>query len=225
MPRYNPNTGALETYQVGPYDTAHLYLQWGGKLPGNEGWSCGLRMAPVGSSTSLDPADMLAGVAAAVETFHTAANTQIASTAKLSFVKLNYINPDGHYAEDTTFEHIVADVGGGGTGSTLFPNQVALAVSLTTAVSRGLGSRGRFYLPMPVMPVGTDGLILVGARDNVKTTATTFLNALNAVDANYDVAVFSRKQGAPTHRTVTGIEVGRVLDTQRRRRRSLTELY
>lgn len=225
MPRYDPSTGELETYQPGPFDTSHLYLQWGGKLPGNESWSCGLRFAAVVDVNSGDPAGMLAGVTTAVQAFHTAALTTTSPDCKLSFVKLNMINATGHYALQSTFEQIVADVAGGGSATTRYPNQVALAVSLITDVSRGPAHRGRFYVPMPTAIVAADGLISTSARDGVKTAATTFLNSLNAVNANYDVAVFSRKQGAPAHRLVTGIEVGRALDTQRRRRRKLTELW
>jgi hypothetical protein len=213
-------------YTPGPFDTSHLYLQWGGKLPGNEQWSCGLRMAPVNASTSLDPQGMLAGVTTAVQTFHTAPAAWINSAVKLSFVKLNYINPAGHYAEDRTFESILADLPGGAQAAVpLHPNQVALAVSLTTGVSRGPAHRGRFYLPMPSIGPDADGLIAAAARDAVKAPTLAFIAALNAVNANYDVAVMSRKLGAPAHRLVTGVEIGRVLDTQRRRRRSLHEMY
>jgi predicted peroxiredoxin len=62
-------------------------------------------------------------------------------------------------------------------------------------------------------------------RDFAVTAATTLLTSLNAASANWEVAVFSRKQGAAGNRKVTGIEIGRVLDTQRRRRRSLAEGY
>jgi len=214
-------------YTPGPFDSAHLYLQWGGKLPGNEQWSNGLRMAPVGASASNDPVGMLSAITSAVQAFHTAANANIHTACKLSFVKLNYIAPSGHYAENVTYQQIVADVAGAGPGSSGMtpPNQIALAISLTTDVTRGPAHRGRFYLPMPATPVQTDGLILATTRDNIKTQSLTFINALNAVNTNYKVAVFSRKLGSPMHRTVLGVQVGRVLDTQRRRRRSLVENY
>lgn len=226
MPRYNPNTGQLETYQPGPFDDPHLYLQWGGKLPGGEEWSCGLRMAAKNAFTSLDAQGMLAGVTAAVQAYHTNANTCINPPAKLSFVKLNAVGEDGKYIEDVTFGSILADIAGGAAGTAInYPNQNALAVSLLTAVTRGPAHRGRFYLPLPKVSVGTDGLIDAATRDLIKGTSTTFLNALNAVNANYEVAVFSRKAGAPAHRPVTAMAVGRVIDTQRRRRRKLAENY
>lgn len=227
MTRYSPRTGLPTEYQAGPFDASHLYLQWGGKLPGSEEWSCGVRLAGVGAVNSGDPAAMIAGCVTAIQTFHTSANSAIHSTAKLSFVKLNMINTDGKYALQTTFQTILADIAGGAVASaSIIPaNQVALAISLTTAVSRGPAHRGRFYIPMPTVNPASDGLLSTGNRDAIKGTATTLLNSLNAVSAGYKVAVFSRKQGNPFHRDVTGIAVGRVLDTQRRRRRRLLELY
>lgn len=212
-------------YTAGPFDDEHLYLQWGGKLPGGEEWSCGLRMAAAGASASTDPAGMIAAASDAVEAYHVRATTHTSQYAKLSFVKLNYLDTAGHYAEDLTYQEILADVAGGGSATEIYPNQVALVVSLTTGVTRGPAHRGRFYLPMPSMAMEATGLIGAAQRDQVKTSTDTFIAALNAINANYDVAVFSRKLGAPAHRLVTGVEVGRVLDTQRRRRRSLAETY
>lgn len=212
-------------YTPGPFDSEHLYAQWGGKLPGGEGWSCGLRFAYTGVGVPGLPAGFLAGVKAAVQTYHTNIYSWTNANALLSFIKTNEIDVNGHYINQVTTGDVYADVPGGVAGVPSHPNQVALAVSLTTGYSRGLAHRGRFYSPLPNMPVAADGLIATAARDQVKTTATTLLTALNAVHADWKVAVFSRKSGAPTHRLVTGIAVGRAMDTQRRRRRKLTELW
>lgn len=225
MTRYSPRTGLPTQYQAGPFDSSHLYLQWGGKLPGGEQWSNGLRMAAAGASTSLDPEGMIAACATAVQAWHVHADSCIHPLAKLSFVKLNYIDPSGHYAEDQTFEQVIADVAGGGTSTVYTANQITLAVSLTTGVSRGVAHRGRFYMPLPTPYVQVDGLISTADRNKIKARADVLLAALNAVSSNYDVAVFSRKAGHPAHRLVTGTEIGRVLDTQRRRRNKMTELY
>jgi len=212
-------------YEAGPFDTPHWYVQWGGKLPGNEQWSCGLRMAIVNSGTAINDPAMQAGVAAAVQAFHISAGASISAAAKLSFVKVNLVGTDGRYVAPTTSETIVADVGGSGSSAPAYPNQVALAVSLTTAFSRGPAHRGRFYVPLPSFGLDGAGTISSAAATQMKGAATDLLTALNAVDNNSTVAVFSRKLGAPAHNIVTGIEVGRVYDTQRRRRRSLVENY
>jgi len=64
----------------------------------------------------------------------------------------------------------------------------------------------------------------------VMNTTKTFLEAISDVPgvdlpSSPGAVVMSRKAGAPTTRIVTGVDVGRVLDTQRRRRRSLPESY
>lgn len=210
---------------MGNFDSAHHYVQWGGTLPGGEEWSCGLRMTPVGAGTAVNDPALLTGVAAAVEAFHTSAGTQIGPGAKLTFTKMNAVGVDGHYISLLTAEHAHATVAGGGSGSNTPPNQVALVVTLETGYSRGPAHRGRFYLPLPMITPGSDGRIATGSRDPVVTAATTFLTALNAVSATAKVGVYSRKDGAPAHRIVTAMSVGRVLDTQRRRRNKLVEAY
>jgi hypothetical protein len=212
-------------YVAGNFDQAHHYVQWGGSLPGGDEWSCGLRMyVPTGITPINDPT-VLAGVSAAVSAFHTAAGTQISPGAKLTFAKMNLVGVDGHYVDLTTHETVFASLAGGGSGSNTPPNQVALAVTLETGYARGPAHRGRFYLPMPMTPLASDGRIATGSRDPVAATAATFLAALNAVTANAKVGVFSRKAGVAGHRAVTLMSVGRVLDTQRRRRNKLVEAY
>jgi len=212
-------------YVAGPFSAMHLYVQWGGKLPGSEQWSCGLRLINVGGGVANDDTGMLAAVSTAVEDYHTRALTSIGNNALLSFVKVNAIGTDGHYVANTTNEHIAPDATGGATAASPFPNQIALAVSLTTGFSRGPAHRGRFYLPLPYTSPGVDGTIPAGTAGGVHTSTTTFLAALNAVNAAWKVGVMSRKSGAPAARVVTGVEVGRVLDTQRRRRNKLVENY
>jgi hypothetical protein len=214
----------MSEYTPGPFSSAHLYLQWGGVLPGGDDWSCGLRIAPTGGTAIAYSDAMLTACAAAVAAFH--ANGELSPRALLQFTKLNVIGTDGRYTEEVTHEHVHANVGGGGLDTRTPPNQVALAISLTTGVSRGPAHRGRFYMPLPAIQVASDGLIPTDARDVVVIAAQGFLASLNAAQpAGQSVAVMSRKLGSAAHRPVTGIQVGRVLDTQRRRRNKLAESY
>lgn len=212
-------------YTAGPFDSSHWYAQWGGTLPGNEVWSCGLRFASVGGFTPVHDEPMLTAVKNAVQTYHTAANTKVSSRALLTFCKLNVIGTDGHYVGEDTHEFVYTPVGGGGSDTTTPANQVAWAVSLTTGVERGPAHRGRFYLPLPVVMPQSSGLLDTTLCTNLVTQTNTFLAALNAAHASAAVAVFSRKSGAAAHRNVTGCQVGKVLDTQRRRRNKLVETY
>lgn len=209
---------------MGNFDAAHTYIQWGGKLPGGEDWSCGLRMARVTTgSPEISDTDADA-LAEKVHAFHQATGAQIASGALLSFVKVNPIDVTGHYMTNPSREKVYADLPGGG-GSQVYPNQVAWAVTLSTGLTRGPAHRGRFFLPLPTCALGTDGLVSAANATTLSSAADGFITNLNTVNSAWKVAVFSRKDGAPTHRLVTGCDIGRVLDTQRRRRRKLTEDY
>jgi len=184
-----------------------------------------MRMALVGGAFVYTTAKHTA-MTTAIQTWFTNTQSCVSSLAKLSFVKFNPIDVTGHYAISTTNQQVLADIAGGITETTpARPNQVAWAISLTTAYSRGPAHKGRFYSPMPTCPLAAGGVITASYVTNAKTQATTLLNALNAVDSAVQVAVFSRKQGAPAHNIVTGISLGQVLDTQRRRRRQLLEAW
>ena len=212
-------------YIVGNFDSAHLYVQWGGKLPGGESWSCGLRMRKKTAGAVDSGSALLTGVGAALVAFHGGDSSYISNLAKLSFVKVNAIGVDGKYAGDGTVQATYADVPGGFSGAQRYPNQVAWTISLLTGYSRGAAHKGRFYVPLPVCNLDTDGRVTTGAADGMHTACTGLLSNLNAVNADYEVTVFSRKAGGGGHRKVTSVGVGRVLDTQRRRRRQLIEDY
>lgn len=215
------------SYTPGDFDSPHVYVQWGGKLPGNEQWSCGFRMRKkTGTATIADGAGLLTGVAAAISAFHTRAGSKINQYAKLSFVKCNTIAVNGHYADSTGGnEAFFADLAGNVVDLPRHPNQVAIAVSLMTGFSRGPAHRGRFYVPLPALGIGADGLIDPTDATALSGSVDTLITAVNAVSTDFEMAVFSRKAGAAGNRKVTDNLIGRALDTQRRRRRSLVEDY
>lgn len=215
-----------QPYTPGPYDQRHMYLQWGGALPGGEQWSCGLRLRAKAGVTPVNDPALLTSLQQVVNNFHGRTTTNISGRATLTFCKLNLIGLDGRYVEDMTYEHqYAAGAIGGGNISLTPPNQVALAVSLRTAFARGPAHAGRIYLPLPTITVGSDGLIPVATRDLVKASADQFITELRNAATNYEPAIFSRKASGPMSRVITTTRVGRVLDTQRRRRRNMVESY
>lgn len=209
------------------FDAPHIYVQWGGKLPGNEEWSCGFRLRrKTGVVQSGEGLNVLPGLATAITAFHGSGNTNIGTGAKLQYVKANAISVDGHYMDPNgSNQQILADIPGGGTSQQTFPNQIALAVTLTTGFTRGPAHKGRFFLPLPNGSIDTNGLMTASAAIAISGAVDSLITAVNAVDANYEMAVFSRRPGGPGNRKVTGNLVGRAFDTQRRRRRNLVEDY
>jgi len=212
-------------YTAGPFDSQHLYVQWGGKLPGNEQWSCGFRLRKKSAGVIDSGAGLLVGISSALATYHGSPSTHLAFAASMSYVKVNAVGVDGKYLGAGTNQALFPDTPGGVGGNPPFPNQVTLAVSLTTGFSRGPAHRGRFYLPLPAQILQTTGTITPTAAALVSEATDTLITSVNAVNADYEMAVFSRKSGAAGNRKITGNLVGVVLDTQRRRRRSLAENY
>jgi hypothetical protein len=216
------------TYVAGPFDAEHYYLQWGGTLPGGEIFSCGMRMA---TNLPGNPAlpditdDYVNNIGGMVAGFHQTPQANISPTCILTYVKLNVIKVDGTYKYPQTHEYTPVGIPGGGNGSPQYPNQVALAVTLITDYTRGPAHSGRFYMPLPAIPVAVDGRITADYAGGVRAAASGLITTINNNAQNAYVAVFSRKAGAPAHRQVTGTRVGRVLDTQRRRRSALPESY
>jgi hypothetical protein len=145
-------------------------------------------------------------------------------TAKLAWMKYNAIGVDGKYARSTTNRHDwVTPIAGGGSVSNVVPNQVCLVMTLETAVARGLANAGRIYWPLPGQaPLAADGLLPVTAQTAAATAGKAFIEGLNEVITNGAIGVASKVREGAQH-SVTGVSVGRVLDTMRSRRTSLVE--
>lgn len=107
------------------------------------------------------PAVDQAGVdaaATAVSTMWALSTVAISPLYQLTFVRGARIGTDGHYVPGTvSIDHVYpTPVNGGGTvGTPLMPLQSAFVCSLRTAVPRGIGHAGRFY--MPPLQAGLDG--------------------------------------------------------------------
>jgi hypothetical protein len=114
-----------------------------------------------------------------------------------------------------------------GTGTSRFPPQVALVATLRAA-QRGPARLGRIYLPGPAQTIGSDWRLSVANQTNYLNAVVTFIkaaaNSWNASDPLFDVAAVNvSKVGAGALQRVEFVSVGRVLDTQRRRRNKLVE--
>jgi hypothetical protein len=161
------------------------------------------------------------------------ASTRIHPSASLTRVKIAPIGTDGRYtAAPFEAERIVA-----GAGSNLYgrpTNDQALALTLYTAADLGR-VKGRIYQPLPTFTVGTDGRYDSAEIEDSEASFKTLINDLNN-EPGFDVlglGVVVASQGrhnadgtvrlAPGNHEVTGVALGRVPDTQRRRRNKLVE--
>lgn len=195
-----------------------------------ETWSIGLRYRVVGGDglvvLSQDEADDMAQAAL------TAAATLFGSTIMpnncfLTEARTYQIGTDGKAAGFIGYAVQGADVKGGGAAK--YPFQNAMVMTLV-AEGRGKGKFGRVYLPAPNVDVSADGLIAEAGRDSAHSTFRSMLTALDTglgtAYAGGDLElIVAGTTGTGTSRPVREVRAGRVMDTQRRRRRSLPESY
>ena len=191
-------------------------LQFGGKSHLTDEWTNSL-MLHAAAPLAIDPLPYWT----ALRAWFVSPAARHTPQAFLEFVKLNAVNPEtGKYASQAqTIVHVSPVGGGGGTGPQA--PQLTVAVSLMTGVSRGRGHIGRIFPPnSTAFALGADGRISIAEQGQIAEAARTMIAAVNAVGAP-KVVIFSKV--AQTVTPVTAVAVGRVIDTQRRRRSSLAE--
>lgn len=194
-------------------------LVWGGRLFDKESWSCSLH---VNSTPGLNLA--ASNFQAAFVGWMQRAGSKISGGANLDFVKFNTINPvTGRYTLPISNELVSPGLAVGPAIAS--HGQLALAITTNTALARGRGHAGRFYAPVGQHTIDTATGLNSGADATlVLTSALTLIRDINTiVGAGSSVVVFSKR--GQSVQPVTGLRVGRVMDTMRSRRRSLPESY
>lgn len=215
-----------------PYTGNHVLLAWGGKMPGAEIWSNTLRMRDVTTAAQFPEADTVdgwlqGGFKNALTTFWNAIRLTVGQNTTLEWMKANRVGTNGKYLDPGTNLYTFNPVLTGGSSSNR-PNQLALAVTTGTAVDRGRAHAGRFFLPCGVLTVdGTTGQIPVSDANAIATAAAAFIASLNntAKILTVDIikAAVMSNVGEGTHHDITHVRVGRIVDTQRRRRNKALE--
>lgn len=203
-----------------PTETARVVVS--GTIYGIEEWSFGVTLIPRDGATGGNITSIPQSVQDATQNFVV---QSCSSAVRLRMIKANPLDTDGRYQSQgrtTAWEWpLPLPVGSGGN---LQPAQIALAVSLRTANPRGLAGKGRFYLPGPNAGIGSDGYVAPSAVEGLQARAATWIAALNAGFPTWRVGVASDVRGGAIQ-PVTGVTVGRVLDTVRSRRTKLLEQY
>ena len=214
----------------------HLYLTVHGiqtNLGVPEPWQFGLRMMP---TTSGQPGPFSQGFAnecrTAMGTLWANINTAYQSFTEFQSVKLARIGADGKYVGDEgpfTAELPSGDRPGGQFAVAPLPAQCAVAVTLTTGVLRGLANKGRVYLPAPHAGRTSQGGLDVATQTLLAEQFRNFLQSLNTLGVGVGgggarTAVMSDTRSGAS-RWITGVEVGRRIDIQRRRAETIPEQY
>jgi hypothetical protein len=107
----------------------------------------------------------------------------------------------------------------GTVGSAVLPPQTSVAVSILPLAGT---QRGRFYLP-PMAPVvlGTNGRITSAVQTALADAFQGFFSALGSAGAPARLGIW--RTSGQSFAAARGIQVGDVIDTQRRRRNKLIE--
>lgn len=214
------------------FDTVpHVVMTAHGALPGGESWSCSLRTTKVDAGV---PQATLQAVANAVtanwETFVHGGPYGLCSACTLSGVTLRSLDARGI---TTTLAEGVAAVPAFQGASQTVPDQIAVVVTLLTARA-GRTGKGRIYLPILTANIEAGGVMQASQITALGTGLKTLFDGINtsivALDATARVAVQSKTASSNigegyTGAAVVNISIGNVMDTQRRRRASLTETY
>jgi len=122
----------------------------------------------------------------------------------------------------------VRDSGIIGVSSLKMPPQNTVVVTFVGA-DRGPGRFGRIYLPPPGVQVQSDLRLSVGDAGEIREATTTFVKAVaDSIDMELLTSsellnISERPSPGGSRQTVDHLEVGRVVDTMRSRRRSLVE--
>ena len=207
-----------------PFPNPHLRVTWfGDGWSQQEEWSTGLRINGVvmptdAQMTSLDSAFSALFADAALST---------SGAVRYLGCKVAPQDVNGLYGNTgVAKEKIRATPQALPTTATGLP-QATVVATLTTATPRGRANEGRMYLPATWKVASADGRISSGDATAIATAVVTFINAVDAVGLGA-VSVFSKGNlltPAGAVRDVKGVRIGRVIDTQRRRRNRIAEMY
>lgn len=214
------------------YTGDHVLVAWGGTMPGGEIWTNTLRMRDVNPIGFPDQVAvngyLVGGFKDALTTYWNAIKALIGTGTKLEWMKANRVGTDGKYLDPTTNLYTYATPNAG-TSTVNFPNQVSAVVSTTTGIARGRAHIGRWFLPGVACAIdAVTGLYTTTQVNTFASASAAFLGALNDTAAVLGVdqvrAAVMSNLGAGTDHDITGVRVGRVPDTQQRRRNKVAEL-
>lgn len=144
----------------------------------------------------------------------------------LTSVKMALIGTDGKYLTEAV-EYPITAVGFPIRG---YAPQIAIVSTLSSEKFKDPGKYSRFYTPSIVNNDNNTYCLDPGAQANYLTALTEFIEGINAVGSGTGenetakVGVVSPK-GSGSSLYVTEVKVGRLYDTQRRRRNRLSENY
>lgn len=180
-----------------------------GTFPGEQ-WSIGMHSVGVGDLTAAQTA------------WTTAVNALWADWDTLLCTDVEAIEASTAALSETTGLQLTKTSGtlalAGTNATACLPFQCAPVVSFRTAVATRAG-RGRLYAPSLGVDQQAGGTLIAGAQTALLNGAVAMINGLSG--GGFTASLFSQTTKAQT--TITSVDVGNIIDTQRRRRNQLIE--
>lgn len=205
---------------------------FGSCYAGAEEWSTGFYMGYPSADADGIAQDAADYFLTQWQTFFTTINTGISSNYKTEGVRVAVLNTDGKTDLNQNFYAYPTTAFAGTGGSQNIHPQLTLVASLQARPDRGLGAKGRMFLPGIAHSIGTNAKLQSTDTAKVVTSLKTLFDNMNAtftIGGNVINASRGRALGIggdmPVNRNVEDILVGDVYDTQRRRRNQLQETY
>lgn len=198
-----------------------------GTMPGGEVWSVNPKFAPPNGGEAINSYEELLEWAQGVAALFTGAAVPqaflefLSSAVTINTIRTESLTTAGALTQAAEVALATPTVG---LQSAAFPHQVAVVTSLLTG-RPGRSYRGRLYWPFLGMPISSTTLRIPQVnRDQVLATVGGLLTDMETAGfgtPRVRLAVVSQTTGLAT--PVTQLQVGDVLDTQRRRRDALDE--
>jgi hypothetical protein len=149
-----------------------------------------------------------------------------ATYSKFVGVKTVAVGTTGHYID----EPLLLSVAGEQGSTDGVPPQCCVVLSEWSGETLGIGNYGRLYLPhcLPTFESGTPYMTTT-VQAALRDAFADFIGAMNTLGSALTPAahtkIMTQAASAVVDKTVTHVRVGRLVDTQRRRRNRLSEEY
>lgn len=202
-----------------PYTSPHgLLTILGDAFNSTEIWQTGLRL--IGTTPPTEA--QFVAVDAAVQAYLSATNVGLPIGRRYLGLKWAPQDVNGRYPDGQDAVEWFRTTPYNGAASTGYA-QIAMVLSLRTARTRGYASNGRMYWPNAQAIGQADGRWSAAIAGAAAAAGAQLIAAI--ADSGMGTPAVMSAVGAGRTEPITGVRVGRVPDTQRRRRDALAEEY